>query len=458
MTFPDGFLWGAATSSFQIEGAWDEDGKGPSKWDAFSTIPGKTRSGDTAQVACDHYHRYKEDVALMKQLGLTAYRMSISWPRVMPTGEGQVNESGLQFYSDLIDELLDNDITPFVGLYHWEMPLQLEMCKGGWLNPQIEEWLCAYARICFDRFGDRVKHWATLNEPHAEAHCGYHWGVHAPGRMVDAEHDVYRVGYHMLRAHAKVVDLYRREFQPTQKGQIGLVTSTHWAEPLHDDDDCREATKRSVEFNYGWYGHPIYFGDYPECMREHMPSDILVPFTDEDKALIKGSADWLGLNHYHTVQAQLADHHLEDGGAFIGEAGIMEHKPDNELVQRFGNNCTPEGLEKTLLWMHDVYNGMPVYVTENGLAARGLSDTEQIDDQFRADHYRGFIAACGRAIDRGADVRGFFAWSLMDNFEWGSGYSSRFGLIHVDFDTLARTPKTSFRYYRDVIASNGQNV
>jgi beta-glucosidase/6-phospho-beta-glucosidase/beta-galactosidase len=256
----------------------------------------------------------------------------------------------------------------------------------------------------------------------------------------------------MLRAHARVVDLYRGEFQPRQNGHIGLVTSTHWAEPLEDTEECREAARRSVEFNYGWYGHPIYYGDYPECMRETMSPDILVPLTPDDKARLKGSADFLGLNHYHTVQARPADHHLQDGGAFIDEARIMEYKPDTPLVRAYGNNCIPEGLERTLLWMHDVYAGMPVYVTENGLSGRTLSDEEQIEDTFRVEHYCGFIAACERAIDKGADVRGFFAWSLMDNFEWGAGYRSRFGLTHVDFDTLRRTPKKSFRFYRDLIA------
>ncbi|MBD3239065.1 MAG: family 1 glycosylhydrolase, partial [Chitinivibrionales bacterium] len=273
MAFPDGFLWGAATSSYQIEGAWDEDGKGPSKWDAYTLIPGRIARGETGQVACDHYHRLDEDVALMKQLGLRAYRFSLSWPRIMPAGIGDVNPAGLAFYDRLIDLLLDNDIVPFVGLYHWEMPLRLEMNLGGWLNPAVAEWLGDYARVCFDRFGDRVKHWATLNEPHAEAHCGYRWGVHAPGRQVEPLRETYLAGYHMLKAHARMVQVYRDEFQPAQNGTIGLVTSTHWAEPLEDTDECREAAKRSVEYNYGWYGHPICHGDYPECMRRTMSPD-----------------------------------------------------------------------------------------------------------------------------------------------------------------------------------------
>ncbi len=455
MIFPENFVWGAATSSYQVEGAWNEDGKGPSKWDAFVLIPGKTVNGETGQVACDHYHRLEEDVALMKELGLKAYRFSISWPRVIPGGAGDVNPKGLEFYDRLINLLLENDIIPFAGLYHWEMPLRLEMTLGGWLNPDAVNWITDYARVCFERFGDRVKRWATLNEPHAEAHCGYHWGVHAPGRQVDPEHETYLAGYHMLKAHGRIADLYRREFQPRQNGRIGLVTSTHWAEPLRDDDECREAARRSVEFNYGWFGHPVFYGDYPECMRRLMPPDALIPLTDEDKALLKGSADWMGLNHYHTVLARPAERHLEDGGAFIQEAGIMEYKPDTELRRRFGINCDPNGLEKTLLWMHEMYPGVPVYVTENGLADKQTDVHAQLCDDFRARHYDGFIRACGRAMEQGADVRGFFAWSLMDNFEWGSGYGSRFGLVHVDYETLKRTPKTSARFYRDVIRRNG---
>lgn len=454
--FPKDFLWGAATSSYQIEGAWLEDGKGPSKWDAFVLIPGKTAGGDTGQAACDHYHRVEEDVALIKSLGLKAYRFSLSWPRIIPAGVGEPNEKGLAFYDKLINLLLDNDITPFVGLYHWEMPLALEMAKGGWLNPEIGDWISQYARVCFDRFGDRVKYWATLNEPHAESHCGYRWGVHAPGRQVDPLRETFLAGYHMLKAHGSIADVYRREFQAQQNGKIGLVTSTHWAEPLHDTDECREAARRSVEFNYGHYGHPVYYGDYPECMRRIMSPDVLPPLTADDKALLKGSVDWLGLNHYHTVRAQLADHHLEDGGAYIDEAGIMEYKPDTPRVRTYGNDCIPEGMEKTLQWMSDVYSGVPIYVTENGLSARKLPEDQQCEDTFRIEHYAGFIPAVGRAIEKGVDVRGFFAWSLMDNFEWGSGYRSRFGLVHVDYKTLKRTPKASARWYAEVIRNNGE--
>ena len=456
MTFPKHFLWGSATSSYQVEGAWNEDGKGAHIWDAFCMIPGKIADGSDGTIACDHYHRLEEDVAIMKQIGLKAYRFSICWPRIIPKGVGDVNEAGVKFYDRLINLLLDNGITPFAGLYHWEMPLALEMTWGGWLHKDSPQWYRDYCAVCFDRFGDRIRHWATMNEPHAAAHCGYRWGVHAPGRMADPLRETYLAGYHMLKAHALAADLYHSVYQPKQNGVIGLVTSTHWAEPKTDTGADRGAARRSVEFNYGWYGHPLYYGDYPECMRSLMPADILVPLSADDKAIIKGSADFFGLNFYHTVIAADAAQHLHDGGAFIDEAKIMEY---NDLpfpgVVKNGWSFWPPGMERILLWMKDAYPGMPVYITENGISGTVGSFEQAISDDYRVKHYHDYLVNVGSAIDKGVDVRGFFAWTLLDNFEWGMGYTTRFGLTHVDFKTLKRTPKKSARFYTDVIRSNG---
>jgi beta-galactosidase len=452
--FPEGFVWGAATSSYQIEGGWNADGKGPSVWDAFTLIPGMVADASTGQVACDHYGRMEEDVALMKEIGLNAYRFSICWPRLQPRGTGEVNEAGVQFYSRLIDLLLDNGIEPWPTLFHWEMPLALEMAYGGWLHPDAPEWFVGHARLCFERFGDRVKHWTTLNEPHAFAICGYQWGAHAPGRQADREREPYVVGYHMLQGHARAAELYRDEFQPTQNGSIGMAPLSHWAEPRTDSPADREAARRSIEFSLGWYAHPLVYGDYPESMTRLM-GDTLPPLTPDDRARLKGSADFLGLNHYHTVHAY-APGEEDHGGYPVKEAGIVENNDIGEPRSVIGWTFVPWGMHKILLYLRDAYTGIPIYITENGYAEAYKEDpAEGADDQRRVRHYREYLGACHDAVADGADLRGFFAWSLMDNFEWHYGYSVAFGIIHVDFPTGRRTLKASARLLSRIIAANG---
>jgi beta-glucosidase len=453
LTFPDGFVWGAATSSYQVEGAWQEDGKGPHIWDAYTLIPGKVVDGSTGQVSCDHYHHLEEDVALMKAMGLRAYRFSICWPRILPKGTGEVNERGLAFYDRLISLLLDNGIEPCPTLYHWEMPLALEMGYGGWLHPDSPAWFADYARVCFERFGDRVRTWVTINEPEAHSMCGYRWGVHAPGRVAHGNTEPWLVGHHLLQAHARTARLYREEFQGAGGGRIGMAVSVHWAQPRTDSRADREAAQTCLEFNFGWFGHPTVYGEYPESMRALL-RDKQPRFTADERALLKGSADFLGLNHYHTHQVW-APTGAERESPFVERQLFAETEEFGEPRSVMGWVFLPWGMTKMLTWLHETYPGVPIYVMENGYPLARASKAESLDDQPRVEHYRTYLAACHEAMAAGADVRGFFAWTLMDNFEWGLGYSVNLGLHHVDFATGERTPKASARFYRQVIAQNG---
>ncbi|BCX49814.1 beta-glucosidase [Haloferula helveola] len=460
MRFPEGFTWGTATSAYQIEGGHDADGKGPSIWDAFCQVPGRVAEGDTGQLACDHYHRFREDVALMASLGLKAYRFSISWPRVMPTGrleKGSIKREGIRFYSDLIDALLEHGIEPWVTLYHWDLPLALQTERDGWLNPEIADDFEAYARLCFEEFGDRVKHWITFNEPWVVTILGYGQGVFAPGRESNVE--PYIAGHHILRSHAKAVQCYRSEFEH-QGGKIGITNNCDWREPLTDRPEDHEAAERALLFYLGWFADPVFkTGDYPEVMRERV-GDRLPEFTDEERRSLLGSSDFFGLNHYTTMFAAGAS---KDGAeqSVYGNGGISEDQevdlsvdPEWELTE-FKWAVVPWGCRKLLKWIADRYGSPAIYITENGCAMDDVVLPDgTVDDQDRLSFYRGYLEACHQAIGDGVDLRGYFAWSLMDNFEWASGYKFRFGLVHVDRQTLKRTPKSSALWYSDVVRAN----
>jgi beta-galactosidase len=455
--FPQGFVWGSATSSYQIEGAWKEDGKGPSIWDAFSLIPGKTAKGETGARACDHYHKFKEDVAMMKSLGLKAYRFSISWPRVMPLGKGAANEEGIKFYSDLIDELIANDITPWVTLYHWDLPLALEFEDDGWLGNNISDYFAVYADLCFKHFGDRVKNWITINEAWVVAMLGYGQGVFAPGRISNA--DPYLAGHNLILAHAKAVQIYRSKYQNEQQGQIGITNNCDWREPLTDSDADKQAAERALEFFVSWFADPIYFGDYPTSMKERVGSR-LPSFTEEQKIMIKGTSDFFGLNHYTTMFASDATGKL-DSGSVYGNGGLSEDQDVNLSVdpawgQTFMNwAIVPWGCQKLLEWLDKRYGHPPIVITENGCCYDDKLVDGKCDDPMRIEFYKSYIEASHGAIQNGVDLRGYFAWSLMDNFEWALGYEKRFGMTYVDFDTLVRTPKASALWYSGVVEKNG---
>lgn len=459
-SFPAGFTWGCATAAHQIEGGWQADGRGLSIWDAFAHTPGKTHGGHNADVACDHYHRWADDVALMRALGLKAYRFSIAWSRVLPQGRGAVNEAGVAFYNRLIDALVANGITPWVTLYHWDLPLALQMEADGLLNPEIAEHFARYAELCFERFGDRVKHWITLNEPWCSAVLGHGIGYFAPGRVSQTE--PYVAAHNLLRMHGRAVEVYRRKFQARQRGVIGITNNCDWREPKTDSAADRAAAERGLEFFLGWFADPIYRGDYPECMRAAV-GERLPRFSAEDRALVLGSSDFFGLNFYggmHAAepppgQAVAAGVPTGNGGMAADQRVELSDDPAWEKTD-MGWNVVPQFCRKMLGWIDRRYGRPPIYITENGCALPGEDEVAvAMNDSRRSDFIRGYLAAGHAAINEdGVDLRGYFVWSLMDNFEWALGYSKRFGLVQVDFATGKRTPKQSAAWYAEVIRRN----
>ena len=434
LTFPDGFLWGAATAAYQIEGAWDADGKGPSIWDEFSHTPGNVAGGDTGDVACDHYHRYREDVALMKSLNLGAYRFSVSWPRVLPEGEGAVNEAGVDFYSRLVDELLAAGIAPCVTLYHWDLPLAIDRL-GGWPNIETARKFADYAELMFRRLGDRVKMWITINEPQVVCNAGHLSGEHAPGHRDRGES--LRAGHTLLLSHGMAVERLRAVRPDAQVG----ITVDLWPQyPATDSEEDRAAAARMSELN-GWFLDPIYSGDYPPLMRE-LFGDLLPEFTEDQRRTVQSRTDFLGVNNYSRA---LIAHDPE---------APPPHVSGQELpgpVTAMGWEIYPPALRDILCWTHERCSPPAIYVTENGA---GLDDTPdasgRVEDENRRTFIRDYLREAHGAIQAGVPLRGYFVWSLLDNFEWAFGYSKRFGIVRVNYETLERTIKRSGEWYAEV--------
>lgn len=455
--FPDDFVWGAATSSYQIEGAWNEAGKGPSIWDAFCQIPGKIHQNQSGRVACDHYHRLEEDVALMKETGLKAYRFSVSWPRIQPTGKGAINPEGIAFYSRLIDILLENDIEPWVTLYHWDLPLALQFEEDGWIGSTIADHFARYADICFQHFGDRVKNWITLNEPWVVAMLGYGQGVFAPGRISNTE--PYLAGHNLIKAHAKAVEVYRTKYQPVQQGRIGITNNGDWREPLTDSIEDHSAAERALEFFLAWFADPIYKGHYPAVMVERL-GERLPQFTAEEIAGIKGSSDFFGLNHYTTMYASEAKGTAGKQNIY-GNGGLSEDQDVNLSMDDSWEktamqwSIVPWGCKKLLEWIDIRYDHPEIIITENGCAFEDKLVDGKVEDSDRVNFYASYLDQCHAAIKNGVNLKGYFAWSFFDNFEWASGYSKRFGLFFVDFETLERTAKSSALWYAAAIKNGG---
>lgn len=456
-TFPDHFTWGGATSSYQIEGAWNADGKGPSIWDVFCMIPGKVHNGDTGNIACDHYHRIEEDVALMKQIGLKAYRFSISWPRILPAGRGAVNQQGIDFYNKLINQLLAAGIEPWVTLYHWDLPAALEFEIGGWLGDDISDAFAGYADVCFQHFGDRVKSWITINEAWVVAILGYGLGVFAPGRTSNSA--PYLAGHNLLKAHAKAARVYREKYQAVQNGQIGITNNCDWREPLTDSIADKQAAERALEFFLAWFADPIYKGDYPESMKTRL-GDRLPEISTADRELIFGSSDFFGLNHYTTMYAADASGGAAAGSVY-GNGGLSEDQdvslsvsPDWALTDMQWA-IVPWGCRKLLEWIAGRYDNPPVYITENGCAFDDQVENGHVHDAGRIAFFEGYLSEMHQSIQNGVNMRGYFIWSLMDNFEWASGYSKKFGITAIEPETLRRVPKDSALWYKTVILNNG---
>ncbi len=439
--FPDGFLWGAATAAYQIEGAWDEDGKGRSIWDTFSHTPGKVADGNTGDVACDHYHRWREDVALMRELGLRAYRFSVSWPRVLPEGTGRVHRAGLDFYSRLVDALLEAGIAPALTLYHWDLPQALQD-RGGWGVRETAEAFAAYADVVSEALADRVALWITHNEPSVVAMEGHVGGEHAPG-LTDPTLGV-QVAHHLLLSHGLAVPALRAN----GARDVG-ITLTIW--PVAPASDAREdlaAAERAWLQEARWYLDPLYRATYPQELLATYERHGLAPRVEEgDLATIAAPIDFLGLNYYsrNVVRADPTEEPLRFSG--VREEG--EYTETDWLVY-------PDGLFDLLTRVQREYAPPVVYVTENGAAFTDMVDPDgAVHDERRVVYLREHFRAAARAIEVGVPLHGYFVWSLMDNFEWAEGYSKRFGIVRVDYDTQRRTIKDSGRFYRDVIAANG---
>jgi beta-glucosidase len=442
--FPSPFLWGAATSAYQIEGSPLADGAGPSIWHRFVRTPGLVANGDTGDVACDHYRRMKDDVAMMKRLGLTAYRFSIAWGRILPEGRGAVNEGGLGFYERLVDTLLENGIQPMATLFHWDLPAALDD-RGGWLNPDVADWFADYASVMYRRLDGRVKLWATLNEPWVVTDGGYLHGPLAPGHKNKFEAPI--ASHHLLRSHAKAVQAYRAE----GRHQVGLVVNIEPKYPASQAPQDLAATRRAEAYMNRQYLDPVFHGRYPAEMREIF-GEAWPEWPEKDFELIRQPIDFLGINYYTRNVVR------HDDAAYPLKALPVRQK--QSIHTETGWELFPQGLTDTLLWIKQQYGDIPQYVTENGAAFYDppAAPSGRVEDPLRRDYYRSHLRAVRAAIEQGADVRGYFAWSLMDNLEWSLGYSKRFGLVHVNFETLERTPKDSAKFYADVIASNGATL
>ncbi|MEO8192334.1 MAG: GH1 family beta-glucosidase [Gemmatimonadales bacterium] len=444
--FPADFLWGAATAAYQIEGSPLADGAGPSIWHRFSHTPGLTTNGDTGDVACDHYNRYESDVELMRELGLKAYRLSVAWGRVFPEGRGKVNSRGLDFYSRLIDRLLENEIIPNVTLYHWDLPAALDD-KGGWLNRDIAEWFGDYASAVFDKLADRVPMWATINEPFVITDGGYMNGNLAPGHR--NVYEVPIVTHNLLRAHARGVQAFRARGAGDSK--IGLVVSLEAKYPASDSAEDEAATVRMDAYTNRQYLDPAFLGTYPEELEEIF-TDAWVDWPAEDMRLIRQPIDFLGVNYYSRSVTRHDVRRPPINASAVPQKG--------KLHTEMGWEVFPEGLTRLLTWIKARYGDVPVYITENGSAftdpptpIRG-----RVEDPLRVEYLRSHLQAARDAMQQGVQLRGYFTWSLLDNYEWSHGYTKRFGIVHVDYDTQERTIKDSGRFYSRIIRSNGAAI
>jgi len=448
MSFPDNFVWGAAAASYQIEGGAYEDGKGLSVWDMVCRQQGRVYEGHTGDVAIDHYHRYKEDVVLMKQMGLMAYRLSISWPRVLPEGVGPVNEAGLDFYDRLVDELVAADIVPYVTLFHWDFPHAL-YCRGGWLNPQSPEWFAEYAEVVVDKLSDRVKHWMTLNEPQCFIGLGLLDGIHAPGDKLGLE-EVLLAGHHTLLAHGRSVQVIRARAK--LESSIGYAPTGSPVMPVDETDKDNVEQARKAMFavknrncwNISWWSDPVILGHYPEDGLSTYGS-AAPKFKDSDFDIMCQPLDFYGTNIYN--------------GWTIGrnEQGRFRQVDRSQGNPICANKwpVTPEALYWGARFYHERY-GLPIIITENGLSNQDwVSLDGKVHDPQRIDFTKRYLLEFKRAGEEGIPIEGYFHWSVFDNFEWAEGYKERFGMVYVDYQTQERILKDSAHWYRTVIESNG---
>jgi beta-glucosidase len=431
--FPSNFLWGAATASYQVEGAWNEDGKGESIWDRFSHTPGKITNSDTGDVACDHYHRYREDVALMRQLGIKAYRFSVSWPRVLPQGRGLANPLGLDFYDRLVDALLAANIEPFITLYHWDLPQAL-FEQGGWLNREVGHAFADYAVLMVKRLGDRVRNWATFNEPGVVAFDGYYGGDHAPG--IQQPRQAFQVAHNLLVAHGLAVQALRAAGPALN---AGIVLNLWPSEPASSAPEDIAAAQAAWERYEALFLEPIFRAEIPRTAWETLGADA-PEIKAGDLALSAQKLDFLGVNYYSRN--------------LVSAKGPIQPVPGSEYTE-MGWEVSPPSLRRLLNLINRSYRLPPIYITENGAAFKDeVTPDGRVHDPRRLEYLRTHFTQARLAMQDGVDLRGYFVWSLLDNFEWAHGFTRRFGLIHVDYETLKRTPKDSGLWYSRVISEN----
>lgn len=452
MEFRKDFIWGAATASYQIEGAAFEDGKGKNIWDVFCREDGAVSEGHNGDIACDHYHRYKEDVKILKELGVSAYRFSVNWARILPEGTGKINEKGIAFYNDLINLLLENGIEPYLTLYHWELPYELHK-RGGWLNPRSPEWFYQYAKVIAENFSDRVKNFFTLNEPQCIVGLGYLTGEHAPGLKV-GEEDYFHIWHNVLMAHGRATEALREYAK--QKINVGIVsTGAVYIPEKETAEDIEAARKASFSLmgnqleDCSWdvalCCDPVYLKQYPEdILRKY--GHCFPKYTEKDMELIGQPVDFHGQNIYNAVTVQ-----ADERGNSIR---VPRYPGFPQTAMKWP--VTPECLNWPLQFLYERYK-TPILVTENGMAAHDwIASDGKVHDSSRVDFMIQYLRQLKKAAVAGVDVRGYFAWSLLDNFEWAHGYSQRFGLVYVDYTNQKRTMKDSAFLYKDIIKTNGE--
>ena len=450
--FPHNFLWGAATAAYQVEGAASEDGRGLSIWDTFSHTPGKTDNGDTGDVACDMYHRYPADVALMKGLGIKAFRLSISWSRLFPNGDEVREERGFAFYDNLINELLSQGITPYITLYHWDLPQALED-KGGWRSRETVTAFGKYAAAVAEHFGDRVKHFAPINEPWCVAWLGHGLGVHAPG--ISDRPTAFKVAHHTVIAHATAVNAMRAVRSDLKIGPV--LNQANY--PADDPSDPNQAHASAIldAVQNRWWMDAIFYGKYPQILVDEFGEEFLDAILPGDMELAQTKNDWLGINYYFDTRVGASDSAKTvefDNSAFLGLT--IDSTPRGDLTD-MGWPITPEGLTNMLVrWKNEFGNRVPqIFITENGCAyPDGPDATGKINDLRRISYLDKHLNALLDAIGQGVNLGGYFQWSLLDNFEWSLGYQKRFGIVFVDYESQKRTPKESAYWYSNVIKDN----
>ncbi|MCR5802627.1 MAG: beta-glucosidase [Clostridia bacterium] len=448
MGFGKDFLWGTATASYQIEGAYNEDGKGLNCWDVYASTSGRIKYNENANVACDHYHHMKEDVALMKEIGAKAYRFSISWTRILPDGTGKINEKGIKFYSDLVDELLANGIEPLITLYHWDYPFELHK-KGGWMNPESSEWFLEYTKVVVDALSDRVSHWITLNEPQCELGCGFKIGNHSPFEQHNVR-DLLIMGHNIILSHGKAADYIRNNAKKPAK--ISFAPIGPCAIPENDSPEAIEKARKQTFstnkdnfcFSISYWSDPIYLGKYPDELIEDY-GDLVPKFTEEEWKLVSTPLDFYGTNIYYAQESKK-----------IGEYSDIYFQ--GKMMTNIGWPLTPEVMYWAPKFYYERY-GKPVMMTENGMASHDWVCLDgKVHDSYRIDYLHRYIREFRRAAEDGVELAGYMCWSLMDNYEWSHGYTQRFGLVYVDYPTQKRTIKDSGYWFKKVIETNGEEL